>query len=308
MGEAMIELSSERELFFADTLTKAYGGDALNTAVAARRLGSSVGFLSRFGKDPFAAHIWEAIRHEGIDTQGIKVVPGFTGLYIVSVQENGERDFQYYRHGSAASTLCESDIHPGLFRDVKIFYATGITQAISNSSRRAVLKAFRVAQEMGVLTAYDPNYRRALWDGMKDALDAMDEVLPYVDIIFPTLPDDTMPLVGLERTIQVMEYFWHKEVKLVVGKAGAEGCYIGYKGDIGRVPALSVTPLDSTGTGDAFNGAFLHGLAQELPLLECAQLGITMAGLKLERRGAIRGLPTREAVYTTAFPEGQTVS
>ena len=50
----MVELSCEGDLRYAKNFFKAYGGDAINTAVAARRLGSSVGFITRVGADPFA--------------------------------------------------------------------------------------------------------------------------------------------------------------------------------------------------------------------------------------------------------------
>ena len=51
IGESLIELSTDKSLTTASTLDKYYGGDTLTSAIAALRLGSKVGFISRIGID-----------------------------------------------------------------------------------------------------------------------------------------------------------------------------------------------------------------------------------------------------------------
>ena len=53
IGESLIELSSPTSLAYSQTLDKYYGGDTLSTAVAAQRLGSKTGYISRVANDPF---------------------------------------------------------------------------------------------------------------------------------------------------------------------------------------------------------------------------------------------------------------
>ena len=55
--------------------------------------------------------------------------------------------------------------------------------------------------------------------------------------------------------------------------------------------------VDATGAGDAFDGAFLHGLVSGLSPEEAARLAVVCAGLSLRSRGAIGGLPYREEAY-----------
>jgi ribokinase len=58
------------------------------------------------------------------------------------------------------------------------------------------------------------------------------------------------------------------------------------------IAATSVEPVDTTGAGDAFNGALAAGLAAGRPLDEAARLAVAAAGLSTTRPGARGGLPT----------------
>ena len=64
LGESMVEFFAEEPLSQAEQLQKAFAGDALNLLAAASRLGSSTGFLSRIGNDPFQEFLlngWESL-------------------------------------------------------------------------------------------------------------------------------------------------------------------------------------------------------------------------------------------------------
>jgi 2-dehydro-3-deoxygluconokinase len=293
----MVELSCTGRLTEAVDFKRSFGGDAFNTAVAAARLGSPVRFFTRLGKDPFAEGLRALMTHEGLPTKPLKTIPGYTGLYFAAVQPDGQREFVYYRQGSAASTLRTEDLPPSWMKEAKVVFATGVSLAISPSCRQTVLSVFQQARAQGIITAFDPNYRSRLWESPNDALDALNEILPYVDVILPSIPEDTRPVIGFDQPQKVIEYFWLKDVKLVVVKAGPDGCFLGYKKQVEYLPARSSRVVDTTGAGDAFNGGFLHGLLQQLPLTQCAQLGLITAALKLQQPGAMAGLPYRDEVY-----------
>jgi 2-dehydro-3-deoxygluconokinase len=211
---------------------RSFGGDTLNTAVAAARLGSSVSYITRLGNDAFALALQELILKEGIQLSPNRASKGSTGLYFVSVDNDAQREFVYYRANSAATRLGPDDISPDLIKSAKIVYASGITMAISESARKAVVKAFKLAREAGIMTAFDPNYREILWQSEERTVDAMNEILPYVDIFLPSFPEDTSLMISFNRPEQVLDYFLFKGIKLVVVKAGAQGCYIGYKKEV----------------------------------------------------------------------------
>jgi len=296
IGECMVEFFADEDLSSARTLTRSFGGDTLNTLVAAARLGTSTGYITRVGDDPFGPGLLASWQAEGVDISPARLVPGFNGIYFISVSASGERQFTYYRAGSAASSLDEEDLDPGYIAAARILHASGISQAISTSARRAVRVAFSLAREHGVRTCFDPNLRTKLWT-IPQAARALQEVLPLVDIMLPSAPEDTGSLLGTADPAAAIDEFWAHGVAIVVVKQGAEGVLVGWEGQKRHVPAYRTDRvLDTTGAGDAFNGAFLHGLCAGLDPFAAARWGCVTAGLKVRGRGAVNSLPRREEV------------
>ena len=298
LGECMVELFSGEPIAQAGSFQKAYGGDTLNTLVAAARLGASTGYVTRVGDDPFAPFLLESWRAEGIDVSQARLVEGSNGLYFISLLAGGEREFTYYRSGSAASTMTPADIDPAYIGGARVVHVSGISQAISATCRETVLAAVRLAHERGVLVSYDPNLRRKLWPSLAEARAAMQEVLPFADIVLPSAPDEMTELLGARTPEEGVEQLWTAGVGTVAVKLGEKGCLLGCKGCLVAIPPhVPEAVADATGAGDAFDGAFLHGLVSGLSPEEAARLGVVCAGLSLCSRGAIGGLPYREEAY-----------
>jgi 2-dehydro-3-deoxygluconokinase len=297
----MLEFTCEGDLRTARNFTRGFGGDTYNTAVAASHLGSSVGFMTRIGNDIMAQALQENMIKENVELACPRPAKGPTGMYMVAVNGDGQRDFAYYRKDSAASQFGPEDVNPELIKNAKVVYASGITMGISERCRQAVIKAFTIAQEAGVMTAFDPNYREILWQSESKNMDAMSEILPLVDVFLPSFPEDTAMMVSFTRPEQVVDYFLFKDIKLVVVKAGVHGCYMGYKKEMMHFPAMAIKAVDTTGAGDAFNGGFLHGLVTGESLQQCARLAITTASLKVLNRGSAGAMPAKEAVYSRAY-------
>jgi ribokinase len=81
-----------------------------------------------------------------------------------------------------------------------------------------------------------------------------------------------------------------RAVVVTLGAAGA--LVVPADGPAARIPAMRVAPVDTTGAGDAFNGALAVGLAAGLPLAEAARRAVAAAGLSTTRSGARGGMPT----------------
>ena len=299
LGECMVELYAEAPLPEAAIFHRSFGGDSLNALVAASRLGSSTGYITKVGDDPFAPGLLKGWQLEGVDTSHVRVVPGYNGVYFVSVMPGGQREFTYYRSGSAASTLTAPDLDPSYIASAKILHVTGVSQAISPSCRVAVLMACQMAKEAGITVSYDLNLRPALWRSLEEARSALDEITPYLDIVFASTPEDTMGLIHLSEPKEVIHHFWDTGAEVVVVKAGGDGCAVGEanSGGLVAIPALPVKVVDTTGAGDAFNGAFLHGIATGMDTVSATVLGVVTASLKVRGRGAVASLPYRDEVY-----------
>ena len=85
IGECMIELFSEEPIEEAHTFTRSLAGDSFNILVAAQRLGTSTGYVTRLGDDPFAGYLLQTWEGEGIDTSHVRKVPGFNAVHFVSL-------------------------------------------------------------------------------------------------------------------------------------------------------------------------------------------------------------------------------
>lgn len=295
LGECMVEFFADEPLGQARTFTRSFGGDVLNALVAAARLGTTAGFITLVGNDPFGPGLLQAWQAEGLDTTRAPLVEGENGVYFISLLENGEREFTYRRQGSAASRLSPEHIQPAHLAGARMLLLSGITQAISPSAQTATLRAAKLAHSSGLWVAFDPNYRPRLWalrGGLEAARQALAELLPFVDLLLPSHPAD-LALWGLEHleapaALRVLLQY----VPRVGLKAGAAGAWLGWEGQTQHVPPVSPHQIrDTTGAGDAWNGAFLHGLLQGQTPLAAATLANRLAAAKLAFRGAIPPRP-----------------
>lgn len=294
LGECMVEISAAEPLAEAECLRRSYGGDVLNSLVVASRLGSRCGFISKVGDDPFGAWLRRSWQQEGIDLSFCPLVPGTNGVYFISLDASGEREFSYRRAGSAASTLAAAAIDEAYVAHARILLLSGITQAISAAAQEATLGAARLAQAQGVVVAFDPNTRPRLWaarGGVAAAKAAFAELLPYIDILLPSLPADEVILEAPERSLAAgMRALLEAGVELIALKCGANGCQIfSQQTPTGAVIAAAEATrvVDTTGAGDTFNGSFLHFLAADADVLSAAQQANAQAAASLAHRGAL---------------------
>jgi len=294
LGECMIALDSPRALESMALMTCEAAGDVYNTMVAASSMGARCGFVSRLAKDPVGQMILEACAQENIDTSAVKLVKdGVNGLYLTLHQEvPGNHAFVYYRKDSAASRISPQEVIESQVKAAKVVYATGISMALSPSAEASVIRLFELAKKHNVLVAFDPNYRPALWAHRDEALSALLKVLPYVDILLPSL-EDLIQLFGMKEPAHLLEFFRYKDVPLVALKNGAEGITLAKGRKICHVDAVPTRVVDTVGAGDAFNGAFLASMLQNTYSLEqCAQIGAAAASACVGAKGPTRGLPT----------------
>lgn len=297
IGEGLIELSSDVSLSRAESLDKYYGGDTLTTAVSARRLGSKVGYITRVGCDYFKEFLMDSWQAEGLDISQVKLTGDFNGLYLLARPKDGEKEFSYYRKKTAATKLSIEDISDKYIENAKIFYTSGIAQTLSLSVKEAIKKAYTIAKEKGITTAYDPNYS-PLITTPEESKEAFDDVIQYIDILFLSDRNDISKLFEINSAEKIIKYFWDLGVNTVVIKSAQNGgYYTGYAGDIVFCKFFSTNLVDTTCSGDAFNGGFLHAVSSGFSPFEATKLASIVSGLQAQKIGAIKSIPTKEEVY-----------
>lgn len=298
LGEGLIELSSDISLSMAESLDKYYGGDTLAAAVAAKRLGSKVGYITRVGCDHFKEFLMDSWQAEGLDISQVKLTGDYNGLYLLARPKDGSKEFSYYRKKTAASKISIEDISEKYIESAKIFYTSGIAQTLSLSAKEAVKKAYTIAKEKGLTTAYDPNYTPLLTTP-EEAKEAFDEVISNIDILFLSDKNDVAKLLEVDSNEKIIKYFWDLGVNTVVVKSSHDrGYYTGYAGDIVFCEFFSAETVDTTCSGDAFNGGFLHAITSGFTPFEATKLASIVAGLQSQKIGAIKSIPTQKEVYS----------
>jgi 2-dehydro-3-deoxygluconokinase len=293
LGEAMVLVTPAdgQPLHRSATASLHVGGAELNLCAAAARLGARAAFCSRVGNDPFGDRIRAEAQRQGVDTSLLAVSDGApTGIYFKDVHTDGTRRVHYYRAGSAASTMDESDARRLLATRPALVVVSGITAALGDGPLAAV-RAVLSARAYGRLkTALDPNPRPALGP-VADQADRIRPLLGQVDILLLGL-DEAGPVLGTTDPAEVFAASEAAGVAETVLKAGPDGCYVcGPDGPV-HLPSAATRVVDPVGAGDAFAGGYLVGRLRGLDPMRAAWLGSQMAAAVLTAIGDTEGLPT----------------
>lgn len=296
IGECLIELSANGTLADTSTLNKYFGGDTVTTAVAIARLGGNITYLTKVGNDGFSEFILSSLQKENINTSLIKTNDEQNGMYIIS-HTLDKKEVLYYKRKTAATKLTIDDITEDTIKKLKLIYSTGVVQSLSASSRELIKESFRKARNNDVLTAYDPNYTSCFMNS-SDTREYFDEIIEDTDIIFLSLKNDAQRLYDIDSTDKVIKSLWDRGVKIVVIKSHIDnGYYTGYKGEITYTEFYNTSKaIDTTASGDVFNGGFLYALTNGYTPIEATKFAAVVSGLQTQNYGAIQSIPYKQAV------------
>lgn len=286
-GECMLELSRQPD----GTSRLAFGGDSLNTAVYMARLGCDVAYATALGSDPWSDELRSAWAEEGIDLGLVLTDPDRSpGLYAIRTDDSGERTFTYWRDRSAARNFFHLEGVPqakAAMQAADLFYLSGITLSLFDEADRAAIHDIaRRVKARGGRIAFDPNYRPRNWLSEEAAREAVLAFMPLVDIALPTFEDE-QALWGDASTEETVRRWRQAGAATVVVKQGADGALVADRHGARMVGTQPVRPVDTTGAGDSFNAAFLHGLLQGESPDDAARAGNVLAGCVIAHRGAI---------------------
>lgn len=292
IGECMIELN-QRD---GATLGLAYGGDTLNTAVYLARVNPperlAVDYVTALGDDPYSDAMIAMWRSEGLGTEIVARLPEkLPGLYLIRLDDKGERRFFYYRSAAAARELFRDEATAGQLAALSqydLLYFSAITLSIlSEPARDRFYAALIAARQAGKRVAFDSNYRPAGWADIAAAQRVIGQFLACVDIALPTYEDEQR-LFGDRDPAETAERYAAHGVGETVVKLGADGCLAscGVQRRVITVPAR-VVAADTTAAGDAFNAGYLSARLLGHDIERSAQAGHRLAATVIQYPGAI---------------------
>lgn len=289
IGEVAIELLRGKDNRFGLSCA----GDTFNTAIYLRRAGIATGFATALGEDPYSEGVVSLAKAEGMSCAAILRVPGrLPALTLVDVNPAGERRRFDWHDAAPARELFELPAWPNVAEIIaaaKLVYFSGITLSLySNTGLGRLLATLELARKRGAKVAFDCNFRPRAWKGdLARARTVFMEALKRTDIALPAYDDEAV-LWGdpsPEATVERLRAFGVGEIAV---KNGPNSVLVAMAKDQLHVPAPAVvTPIDTSGAGDAFNAAYLAARLTGETSQNAAAAGHRLAGEVIRHPGAL---------------------
>jgi 2-dehydro-3-deoxygluconokinase len=283
LGEAMIRLwvGHGNRIETTESLRISVGGSESNVAVALARAGRKVSWISRLQNSPLGKRIANELRMHGVDLSAVSwSSAGRTGLYFVELSGPPRgASVLYDRQASAASEMSISNTDLAHIANSKLFHLSGISPALSVTSRELCREALKISRSEGLSTTLDVNYRSALWN----AADAKKEIIHLASLatLVVCSSNDAWDLFGLNQNDENLSQKLSNELSTsnVVVTQGSSGVSWILDGRIGSLEASPAETIDRVGAGDSFMAGVIMGLLDG-NIVEGIRKGQAMAGLK----------------------------
>lgn len=264
IGEALIDMipSNTGCIMNVNNFTPKVGGAPLNVCGAYTKLGGSSSIITMLGNDPFGDKIVAELNEYGVNVDYIKRTNNAnTSLAFVALDENGNREFSFYRNLGADMLLSENDVDKSWFLDVYALHFCSVSLG-DFPMRKAHDKAIHYAKENGSIISFDPNVRLPLFSDHKYLKNVIHEYIQYADIL--KISDEEVKFIfGNNNIEENLEYLFDKGVKLVIYTSGKNGATAFTKSTFAQSNGIKVKAIDTTGAGDGFIGCLLYQLSKD---------------------------------------------
>lgn len=263
------------------------GGKGSNQAVAAKRAGADVTFITKLGDDVLGRQALEFYRAEALPADRILIDrERQTGAALIIVNETTSQN-QIVVVGGACEHFTDDDM-PDILKRVEQSDILLLQLETNLEPVRLILKH---ARKHGVHTVLNPAPAQRLEE----------EYLRCVDIITPNEAEAQF-LTGVR--VQDKDTARLAAKKLLDGGAGKVVVTLGGNGayacdgererffDIVKCGEL----VDTTGAGDAFSGGLTAALARGFAFFEAVLYGSIAAGIAVTRQGTSPAMPYREEI------------
>ena len=258
------------------------GGKGSNQAIAASRLNGEVSFITKVGKDSHSEMAFNLYKEAGVKTHSIiQDEKLFTGVAGIMIDKDGNNAISIV--SGAAEHLVSEDIDNKIetIKNSEIF----LTQM--ETPDEVTIYALKKAKEHKCITILNPAPARKIDEGNFKLIDFF-------------TPNETEAEFYLNKKIKTVEdiknaadEFLKKGIKNVIITLGEKGIYFsnGKENFFLEAYKLKQAVVDTTGAGDAFNGAFAVGLANDLDIKEALSFANKVAGISTTRLGAAASMP-----------------
>ena len=260
------------------------GGKGANQAVAIGRLGYPVQMIGQVGQDDIGKQLRASLNSSGVDTAAVGTDSAASGVALITVSASGENSI-------VVAPGANNQVLPGyLDQHAALIRKAGMVLAQLEIPLETILHLAQLCAGANVPLVLDPAPARELPASL------------FSQITWFT-PNETEAAfyLGKKTPDQDSEAAAHellaKGIKGVILKLGSKGSYFAMgTGNEAKIKPFLVNAVDSTGAGDAFNGAFAAAVMMGQSRLEAAMFASAASAISVTRPGAQASMATLDEV------------
>ena len=258
------------ETIFGNRLTVNPGGKGANQAVAAASLGAEVKMVGCIGDDVYGQLVLKALKENNVDSTYVKVLPGEnSGTAHITVAENDNSIIVI----KAANDLVSPALIDEAWEAIKEADIVLLQHEIPAATNAYVIEK---CYEAGVPVMLNP----------APVAPVPPELLAKVTYLTPNEHEAAILFAGQGKA----DILGRNQGKVIM-TLGSKGVAYAEKGQVYNVPGFKVQPVDTTGAGDTFNGAFAVARANGKSMYESISFANAAAALSVQKLGAQGGMP-----------------
>lgn len=256
------------------------GGGLATTAIAASRLGTRTGVITRIGADAEYLPTWSQIAQEKLDISACEYRKDLPTALTVCIAYKADRMMVTHEpiNHRLENLLANKAVQTKLAQTRHVHLACALRRPAK------WLPVLRNLRERGITISADFGWNPDI------SINQLISIIRYCDFVFPT-EHEARAITGTKSPLSALEKL-QEWVRVPVVKLGAKGSLLMAEGKLYRQPALALPLVDATGVGDAFNGGFLHAFLRGSGWDDCLRAGNICGSMSGTRPGGSQGLPT----------------
>jgi ribokinase len=270
------------ETIVGENVVTVFGGKGANQAVAAKRLGGKIIFVTKLGKDSYGQSYYRYLIKTGLDQKGLlKDGKLPTGMALIELTSTG--DNRIIVSSGANRSLSEKDLKRlhHVWSGVNVF----VTQL--EIPVQTVKTGLEMAKHYGAITLLNPS----------PVVQLSSDVLSLVDYLVPN-EWEARSLTGLKSKggqdiPRIAKRLLEMGTGNVVMTMGSKGLFFKNRSEEIWMRAFRVNVVDTTAAGDALMGALACGLSKNKPIREVLRFANGAGALATTKLGAQPSLPFR---------------
>ncbi len=311
-GEIMMRLTPKDNNRIDDSnmFESCYGGTESNVLVTLSHLGNNTDFITKIPDNSLGEGVIRHLLKHRVGVNNIVQSGTTLGMYFMEQGFSSRPSSVIYNRKSAViNSLSISELNlDDIFKDATWFHVSGISLAISETSKNIVLSLCKEAKKRNIKISFDFNYRSTLWS-LEEAKQSYKEIMSYVDVCFGNLFDLNNLLDINEKSDEatILKFIKDYNIQYLASTSrdvisanhntlAANAYYLKDNKLVKSItPKLEFEILDRIGGGDAFVGGMIHILNQNFENIEEAlSLGLHCGVLKHLVKGDVLSLNSKE--------------